>query len=188
MKIYQAKKWVKIQRTLAVIIMATSTMFLVFTALKSIYFSMNGDATAFASISQGIQRGIYFIYQRTQFLSWFWETAPIFTPKVLNTSGNFGLLFIAVCGAIGRIIWDSATNLSNRISKTILKVEEIGWERELMKQNGQIQTEKVDLLQINIDLKQEDQWYTRPIGLVLLGIAVAVLGQLANLKFGLVSP
>ncbi len=184
MKIYEAKNRVKKQRILAVVIMAAMAILFSCSALKSIYFSMANDTTALSSLSQGIQRIVYFIYERTQFFAWFWEWAPVINPKILNTAGNLGFLIIVITGAIGRMMWDSATNLSARIGKTILKVEELGWERELMRQHGQVPSGKTDVLQINIDLNQEDQWYKRPLGLILIGIAIAVLAQLANLKFG----
>ena len=47
---------------------------------------------------------------------------------------------------------------------------------------------KPDVLQINIELEQKDQWYKRPVGLVLLGVAIAIFGQWLNLQFGLVKP
>ena len=97
---------------------------------------MAGDTTAFSSLSLGVQRLVYFIYEKTQFVSWFWEWAPVINPKEPNTPGNLGFLFVVVCGAIGRTMWDSASSLSSRIKKTILKVEELGWEQELMAQWG----------------------------------------------------
>lgn len=186
MKIFQAKKRVTRQRIAAAFIMVVSALFFTCAALKSFYFAMAGDTTAFSGVAHGVQRLVYFVYERTQFVSWFWEWAPVANPKELNTPGNFGLLFVAICGAIGRIVWDSATSLSVRIKETIKKVEEIEWQQELMAQRGQFSGAKPDVLQINIDLDQKDQWYKRPIGLLLLGIAIAVLGQWLNLQLGLV--
>lgn len=45
---------------------------------------------------------------------------------------------------------------------------------------------KPDVLQINIELEQQDKWYQRPAGMVLLGIAIGVLCQWANLRLGLI--
>lgn len=188
MKIYEAKKRIARQRILATVVMLVSIMLFACAALKSIYFSMADDTTAFSSLSRGIQRLVYFIYERTQFVSWFWEWAPVINPKEPNTPGNLGFLFVVVCGAIGRTMWDSASSLSSRIKKTILKVEELEWEQELMAQRGQIAGAKPDVLQINIELEQKDQWYKRPVGLLLLGVAIAIFGQWLNLKFGLVKP
>lgn len=186
MKIIEAKKRVTHLRLLSVVVMCTAVLFFSCAALKSIYFAMTGDTTAFSVVSRAVQRLVYFIYERTQFVSWVWDVAPIINPRELNTSGNLGFFFIAVCGAIGRIMWDSAAHLSSRIAKTIQRVEELGWEQALLAQQGIVAGAKPDVLQINIDLDQKDQWYKRPIGLLLIGVAIAVLGQWANLRFGLV--
>lgn len=188
MKISEAKNRIARHRTFAAAVMITAMLLLACAALKSAYYSVEGDTTALSSFSRAIQRLIYSIYERTQFVSWFWEWAPVIRPKEPNTTGNWGFLFVVVCGAIGRIMWDSASNLSSRIKKTIQRVEELGWEQELMGQRGQISGAKPDVLQINIELDQKDQWYKRPIGLLLLGIAIAILGQWLNLQFGLVKP
>jgi hypothetical protein len=188
MKIYHAKKRIMSQKIFAMVVMIISVLFFACAALKSIYFSMADDTTVLSALSHGGQRLIYFIYERTQFVSWFWEWAPVINLKEPNTSGNLGFLFVVVCGAIGRTMWDSASSLSARIKKTIMRVEELEWEQELMGQRGQIRRAKPDVLQINIELEQKDQWYKRPIGLLLLGVAIAIAGQWLNLKLGLVKP
>ena len=132
MKIFEAKKRVTRHRIATVAIMAASAILIACAGLKSMYFVAAVDTGLFSSLSQAVQRLVYFIYEWTQFASWFWAWAPIINPKELNSSGNFGLLFITICGAIGRTMWDSAANLSSRIAKTIQKVEELGWERELV--------------------------------------------------------
>lgn len=186
MKIIGAKKKITRLRIAAFVVMTVTALFFVCAALKSIYFAMGGDATAFFAPNRAIQRLFYFVYARTQFVSWVWEFAPVVNPKEINTSGNLGFLLIACCGAVGRIMWDSAAHLSSRIAKTIQRVEELSWKQALLAQQGLIAGAKPDVLQINIELGQKDQWYKRPIGLILLGVSITVLGQWANLKFGLV--
>lgn len=186
MKIIDEKKRVTHLRVISAIIMSTAILFFACSALKSIYFAMANDTTALSVLSRAIRRLVYFIYERTQFVSWVWDWAPVANPKIINSSGNFGLLFIVTCGAIGRTMWDSAAHLSSRITRTIHRIEEFGWEQALLAQQGIIAGTKPDVLLINIDLDQKDQWYKRPIGLILIGVAIAVLGQWANLKFGLV--
>ena len=186
MKIFDAKKRIEKQRIIAATVMIVAMLLLVCAGLKSAYISLNGDTTALSSISHGVQRCIYFVYERTQFISWFWKWAPVVNINELNTSSNFGILFVMVCGAIGRTMWDSASNLSSRIKKTLQRVEELGWEQELMEQNGHVSASRPDVLQINIELDQKDQWHKRPVGLLLVGVGIAILGQWANLQFGLV--
>jgi hypothetical protein len=186
MKISEAKKRVTKQRIIASMIMIISVLFIVCAGLKSIYFTMQDQTNALSSFTQVVQDLVYLVYERTQFAFLFWKWAPIINLNQLNTPGNFVFSFIFTCAAIGRLMLDSASNLSSRIAKTIRKVEELGWEQELMGQRGSIQTTRPDVLQINIELDQKDQWYKRPTGLVLIGVAIAILGQWANLKFGLV--
>ena len=151
---------------------------------ESFYFVAR-DTAAWFPLSQAIQRAVYFIYERTQFISWVWQWAPVINPKELNSSGNFGFLFIVFCNALGRIMWDSASRLKSRIDDNIKRVEERVWEQELLAQQGMVTGAKPDDLQINIELEQKNQWYKRPIGIILLGVAIGILVQWANLKFGL---
>jgi hypothetical protein len=186
MKIYEAQHRVWRLRAISLTVLVAFSGFLMVAGLKSIAWAVQGDSTAFAPFAQGVLRIIRALYEKTQFLSWGWQVAPIANPRELNSPGNYGFLFIICCGALGRVMWDSASHLSARIKKTLLRVEELGWEQSLLAQQGLVSREKPDALQINIDLQQKDQWYKRPIGLVLIGIAIAVLGQWANLQFGLV--
>jgi hypothetical protein len=82
-------------------------------------------------------------------------------------------------------MWDSASRLKSRIDDNIKRVEERVWEQELLAQQGMVTGAKPDDLQINIELEQKNQWYKRPIGIILLGVAIGILVQWANLKFGL---
>ncbi|WP_167309963.1 YniB family protein [Ralstonia mannitolilytica] len=187
MKILEAKKHVTRLRIAGLIILACTFVLFAFAALKSLYFAMSDDRTAFSVISQAVQRLIYVIYEKTQFAELIWKAAPVVNPRDFNTTGNLGFLLIVLAGGMGRTMVDSAAHLSARIAKTIQRVEELGWEQSLLAQQGTVSSGgKPDVLQINIELDQKDQWYKRPIGLILLGVAIAVLGQLANLKFGLV--
>jgi len=186
MKISEAQKYVTKQRIIAAGVTVLNMLFFACATLKTIYYSLNGDTTPLHSLSLGGQHLIYAIYQKTQFAGWCWEWAPIINPKVWNTLGNFGFFFIALVLGIGRTMWDSANHLSARIRNTIKKVEELGWQQELLKQTEPTKNIKIDALQINMDLNQKDQWYKRPIGLILIGVSIAVLAQLANLELGLV--
>ncbi|MEC5400106.1 YniB family protein [Uliginosibacterium sp. H1] len=186
MRIYEAQRRVWRLRAISSVVLVAFSAVLLISGLKSIAWAVQGDATAFAPVARGVLRIIHVLYEKTQFLSWGWQVAPIANPRELNSSGNYGFLFIICCVALGRLMWDSASHLSARIRKTILRVEELGWEQALLAQQGLAVGQKPDVLQINIDLQQKDQWYKRPMGLVLLGIAIAVLGQWANLQFGLV--
>ncbi len=186
MKIFEAKKRVMRLRIVATIIMAISALFIICGAMKGIYAGVAGDASPFQFLSQGIQKAVFFVYERTQIISWIWKFAPTLNPQQFNSPGTLGFLFVTCCGAIGRVMWNSASHLANRIAKTIQRIEELGWEQALLKQQGLLTSVNADVLQISIELEQKDQWYKRPIGLVFIGVAIAVIAQLVNLKFGFI--
>lgn len=185
MKVADAKRRVLILRVASLVLLVGSTLFLNISCLKLLAWTAQGDASGFASISRFVHSVINTLFEHTRFLSWVWQVAPVGNLRQLNTAGNFGMLLIICCGAFGRLIWDSASRLSTRIKKTLQRVEERGWELALSGQDA-AERPKPDVLQIEIELHQSDQWHKRPLGMLLIGVAIAVLGQWANLQFGLV--
>jgi len=187
MNLIDVKKRGNRLRVCAISISIITILFLVISGLKSIYFAFDGDTSAFSFISHAVRKIVYSIYENTQFFSLVWTVAPTINPSKINTLGNFGFFLIFCIATLGRLMWSSAMNLLNRVSKTIKRVEELGWEKELLEQQVTFVGEKPDILLINIDLNREDFWYKKPTGLILIGIIIAVLAQLANLKFGLLN-
>lgn len=185
MKISEAQRRVSRLRALSWIILIVSVVFILISALKSIAWAVEGNASVLAPLTQGLQRLVYVAYEKTQALNWVWRIAPVINQRELNSSGNYGFLFLICVGALGRLMLDSANHLSARIKRVILRVEEQGWEQALHTQQGRVTEQKPDALLINIDLERRDQWYKRPLGMILLGVAVAVLGQWVILQFGL---
>jgi hypothetical protein len=187
--IHQAQNRIVGRRFLAYCIMLLALLTLSCSVLKSIYFMFANDAATPFALRGVVLRAIYAVYTATDVgvLSWLWNTAPVADFRRINTPGNYGFVFILLCVAIGRCILDSAERLSSRVRKTLAKVEELGWERELMGQRRQGGHE-VDVRALTVTLDQGSEWYQRPIGIVLLAVAATVLGQWANLQFGLVKP
>lgn len=167
--------------------MALAFVFILFAGLKSTYFALQNDTSALSAVSNSVLRAIYSIYERTQGVSLIWELAPIINPMQPNSPGNFGFLFILCCAALARMMWDSAAHLSSRIVKTLQRVEELGWEQAIMAPSGRGFGGTPDVLKINIELEQKDKWHQLPAGMILMGVAIGVLGQWANLKIGLVT-
>ena len=185
MRIAEARKQVARGRLIGALLLVFAAALFLIAGLKGIYFSQQGDKIALAPLSLLLQRGVYFIYEHTQFASWLWTFAPTPTVRPLDTLGNYGFLLIASCLAIGRVIWDSADHLSSRIKAATKRVEEAAWEQELHAKQGRVSAPRPDVLNLNIELDQRDQWYKRPVGLVLLAIAGAVAAQMLNLSLGL---
>jgi hypothetical protein len=186
MTLGQANNQVKWLRILSIMIAIVVTLLFTGAILKSLYSAMDGDSSIFSVITQVVQEAIYLVYEKTQWASLIWKWSPTINPNELNSSGNCGFLFIVCCGVVARMIWDSTSCLSARIKKTILRVEELKWEQSLLEQEGiYLGANKQDILQINIGTERKDQWFKRPLGIIVIGVTVAVLAQWANLTFGL---
>ncbi|HKR40406.1 MAG TPA: YniB family protein [Paraburkholderia sp.] len=186
MKIAQAQKQVTLVRIISYIITGVSSAYFFAGMLLGIYHQAENFPTAFSGIAGLLEWGIGLVYEYTKFLSFIWDHAPEPDLHNLNTEGNYWLLLCVACFVLARTMRDSASLLAARIKRTIERVEELGWEQALLRQQGQFAGGKPDVLQINIDLDQREQWYKRPAGLIVIGVAIAVLGQLANLQFGLI--
>jgi hypothetical protein len=187
MKVYEAKRRVCINYGVAFITLTITSAFLFCSLLLSLH-NYSKETTPLSNVVGSIVRYlIELIYQHTQFAGFFWNAAPVIDVHSWNTPGNFGFLFTVLSWLIGCSFWGNATLLSSRIKSTRKRVEEIRWENELLGQQNIAGGERPDLLQVNIAIDQQDQWYEKPAGMILIGVAIAVLAQLINLKFGLLA-
>jgi len=184
MKIGDAQKGVKRRYVIGVFTMIISALFILCSIMKTTYLGIHGDRSAFATLTARLEDFINFVYQNTQFISLIWDWAPVYKPKELNDSGNLEFAICAWCYLTGQLIFSSGSTLSARIKKTKDRVEELLWEQSLLRDEGVTTGAKPDILQVTVELGDKDQWYKRPLGLLVIGIAVAVIAQWANLKFG----
>lgn len=190
MKLGQARIRVTRMRIISIMLGIVSGLIVVIGFIKGFYYyaeSLNAAALPpLARLTAFAKHGIELLYAGTPFLGLFWSNAPLAAPYDLNWPGNYWLIFWAAVFMISQSIWSAASRLNQRIRACIKRVEELGWDQELLGQMGVVQGVKPDVMQINIELDQKDQWYKRPVGLIAIAVAATVLGQLANLKFGLV--
>jgi hypothetical protein len=162
-----------------------AVLFLACTAVKSVSFRLQDDVSALAPISRSIKLGLYFIYEKTQGISLVWQNAPVIDLSVPISPGNLAALSILIVGLIGRILWDTATLLSRRIKEAEQAVENQRWQQDLLRQQGQLVVPRADVVEISIELDQKDQWYKRPLGMVVLALIGGVVLAWLNLKLGL---
>lgn len=167
--------------------MVGAMLFLLVGAQKTLYILLQQAQGPFSRIAESIQTLIGAVYENTQFLGVIWETAPVATyPQELNSSGNWGFVFIMAILLLGRVMWDSASVLAQRIKRTRERVQELRWEREMDGKAPVPSSDDANLIQVTVDLERKERWYKRPAGIVLLGIAIAVAGQWLNLRLGIV--
>lgn len=185
MTIFEAMRVVRRRKAISICVICIAFLFLMFGALKSFAWAASTDLSMLAPMTRAGHELVIMFYQRTQFLSWFWEFSPILSLTDLNSAGNYGFLFLLVCMFLMRMIWDSAIHLEHRIKSTLRQAEEQSWERQLS-HSGVTTQKNSTVLELRIQLSQKDQWYKRPLGIVLLTVAGGVVLQWLSLRLGLI--
>jgi hypothetical protein len=184
LNLIDAEKWVKYQRIIAAPPMALSIFLLCLSALKTVYWKiLQADLTALLAIGP-VKHTLDFIYAKMQFLSIFWEIAPLLATEEINSVGNYYALFLLCVIFISFQILESADHLNKRIKNAYQKAEERGWINQMEGRENRSITQH-DITSIEFTINKKDQWYTRPIGIVALTVASGVLLQIANLSLGL---
>lgn len=184
MDLRTAIKKVRVKRTFAAVFVVFASLFVLTGALKAAYAILASDTTAMSRISLGLASLIWQIYDHTRVIEWVWRWAPMPDSRKLNSAGNFGFVFCLCIGFIGSYLWGSASSLQNEIAKALERAQRKRWEREL---DGET-AERPRVAQVNIFINpvSEDAWYQKPLGMILIGVAIGTLGQWTNLMLGLV--
>lgn len=184
MTLLEAMRVVRRRKVISIGVICIAFLFLVFGALKSFAWAASTDSSMLAPVTRTGHEFVVMLYQRTQFLSWFWELGPVLSLTDLNSPGNYSFLFLLVYMFLMRVIWDSAIHLDHRIKSTLQQAEERSWERQLS--HSKVTTQENSMvLELRIQLGQKDQWYKRPLGIVLLTVAGGVVLQWLSLRLGL---
>lgn len=185
LKLVDAQKWVQRQKIIAMPSIAMAIFLLFISAIKTIYLKiLQADFTALLAIGP-VEHTLDFIYDKMQFLSIFWEMVPVLMTEEINSVGNYYALFLLCVIALSSQMLKSADHLNNRIKKAYQKAEERGWINQMEGRENRSITQH-DITSIEINLNNKDQWYARPVGIIVLAVASGLLLQIANLILGLI--
>ena len=105
-----------------------------------------------------------------------WPYIPYPSTSPLLSTDNLWLAVWAAIIAYGYFMRDSGDHLRKRIAAVRRRAQDKRWERSL---TGDLP--RPDVLVVQIDLTTRDQWYKRPVGIVLLAVIVLLIGRLFNL-------
>lgn len=111
----EAKNKIYRNRIIGVLIIIPSSLSTAISALKMFYFALQGTDALTNSLTQPIKRIIELIYQKTQFLEFFWINSPVPTPKDLSSSQNIYFLLGYAAIFVGIAFLASAKKLSTRL-------------------------------------------------------------------------
>lgn len=157
--------------------------------LQGIHAVLISDTSILAKVSRDIANLIYLLYVKTgPFLERAWQVAPVpdfRTQTFLNVDfishpGNIGWAFFIALGVLGRMIWQSGTALKAEIRKSEKEARGLHWQRELG-----AASHSGDQFDIVVHLPSDDEWFKRPLGMIVIGVAITALAQWVNLRLGL---
>jgi hypothetical protein len=150
--------------------------------LKSLYVSFGEIGGFVQGLSELVGKLINLIYNYTDFLTFFWDVIwkklPIFDPLNLAQENNyyFFALFAATLFSITQV--QDSFWIRSKINESKRKIEDELLERDIKKQSGLIDTNKTDILELEINVGSPDSWYKRPLGMIVIGLFVAIVGKI----------
>jgi len=176
----EAKKSVYKKWLFGVALLAITSVSTVVSALKMFYFGLDGGDQFSHILAQPIKQLVYFIYQNTHLIEYFWQYSPLPTPKLLLTSHNIyflvGYLFIFV--ALSFIA--SAKSLSARLVAIDKQIED-----EMIRASVTgSRARQRDEIQGSIPIQQQGlfaQFHKLYIAPIVVGIVVALIAKLTGL-------
>jgi hypothetical protein len=174
MTLAEAQRKVWVFRLVGWVMTAVGTIAIILIFGKMAYLMLSGDPSF--QILPGV-RSVRVIDPQNNPLQHALKTYPIlaFIWYLVPTGDYWFLMYMLISfmvwGFVGGMLVRYADSLSGRIRRTRHAVEEERWRRTL----GEIPS---DLGVLSIQLESEERWYTRPGGLLFLGIIVEVIAGL----------
>lgn len=192
MNIQQAILKYRIQRALGRALLLGGAVFYFVASLLFIYHQ--GQKLMQGPITVGLGRlmvnGVADLYDATNpYIGFFWSNAPTLSQDDLFSYGN--LLFVGLVGVmiLGKQFLASGNELRRRVTKQMNHLEERQWRGASSNSGGaNIAADRIG--QVNIYQQQlppspHADWWTKPIGIVGLGIVsgylVAVLAKITGM-------
>lgn len=188
MNIIEAEKRVIFLRVTGGLLVLLSLLFIFTAILKGFYFVAREDVSPFRGLTSQLSQGVGYLYHNVFFLPWLWALVPAISFKTLNDAGSLLFIIYVLVLAYGRLLISQSFYLSKRITSTKEAFREREWFRELEKERGVVNVkETMQELKINIAFPNEKEWYKKPVGIVSLAVAAAVIAQILNLTLGFTS-
>ncbi len=161
-----------------------ASIFIAIGAIKSLYipYGVSPSDPLSTLIPRAFLPLARWIYENVSFV---WYLAPTLNLHRIFDFSNFRLLCFFGLVLLGTAFRESASNLSKSIARAREHVQEEHWKEEITGPR-QVNPALGDASsQIEIRISQQDNWWTRPTGIIAIGILIAVVAQWINITFGL---
>lgn len=151
--------------------------------LKSFYVSFRDLGVIGQNISDLIGKFINFIYSHTDFVPLFWdviwEKLPMLDLQNFAQVDNYYFFGLFAAALVSFTQIQDSFWIRSRINKAKRKIEDELLERDIKKQSGLVEAQNKNILELEINVGSPDPWYKRPLGIIAIGLFVAIVGRIA---------
>ncbi len=181
------RKATRMKRLGWVLMIITALQFAMFAVLFAYQF---GDhlGKLIPRLGYGLQEICQLIYQQTYFLLPLWKITPvidIYRPWSIDTLFLFGIMVVF---AMGAYIRDCGSQLAADVATIRKKARDELWLRSMLPQNqATVINQPANVLVLNLPMPPGEvkNWWERPIGILLIGLATTYIGALVTKLTGL---
>jgi len=170
----EARKWLIIKKILGAAIAIPALISTVISFLKMIYFRLDDGTQLGAALAQPFKMIVFWVYEKTQFLNFFWDHSPV--PDQLNLSDiqNLYALIIYFGIFVGAALYASGHKMGARLAIIKVKIEDQLIEESVTGFNKRTREEIEQSMVIpsNSIFSQVHQLYLAP---VVAGVVVATI-------------
>jgi len=191
MKLKEAQKKANFKFWTGLLGSLTFTFILIITLLKSAHTSLEQSTGLLLDLRNQLEVLINFIYRHTDFLTFFWSTVwellPVFNPSNLLQESNYYFFALLAITLIFITRMHDGRHIKSKIKELEEKVADEQLENDMKKQKGLIATATPDLIEFEINVGGPDSWYKRPLGIITIGLFVAIVGKIVTALIGIES-
>lgn len=182
MNYQSAKKIFKFRLVLGVFILILSFVSTVISVFKMIYFRLDDGSNIGHAISLLFKNIVYAIYEKTEFLNFFWEHSPVPNQIDIMDKQNLFFLSIYIIFFIGWIVIKSALELRGRIKMIDREIEE-----DLLRGSARGSVNETrKQIKHNTELPQSsNKFHELYLAPLIVGLILAVVGAALVKAFGL---
>lgn len=165
----------------------TALQFAMFTVLFAYKF-VDPLSRLIPKLGYGLQDMCNLIYQKTTFLLPLWKITPIidiYRPWSIDTLFLFG---IVVVFTMGGYIRDCGRKLAADVAEIRKKARDELWLRSMLPQDqATVINQPANVLVLSLPMPPEvvKSWWERPLGILLMGLAITYIGALVTKVTGL---
>lgn len=170
----QAKSKSRVKKLVGVAVFLTATISTAISLLKLIYFRLDDGSELGGMLARPVQSIVYWIYENTQYFSFFWNNSPTPNPFDYTLIDNVYFLIIYILPFIGLALYSSGKKLTIRLKKINIKIENQLIEESLKGDSGRTRNE----LESAVSIPKQTIWsqfHTLYLAPILVGLFIAII-------------